>query len=185
MSTPHSKLTPISVSRLSPKAPYAFDLHPAEAELSRLQSELGLLGLRKLRFSGDISADGASDWVLQATLGATVVQPCVVTLDPVTTRIDDHVTRRFLKSWPEEADLAEEVEMPEDDSLEPLGDTINLAAILQEALALALPAYPRSPDAEADMTQARPAGAAPITSIDESGLSALSDLKKKLEKGGE
>lgn len=185
MSTAHTKLIPVSVSKLSPKAPFTFDLQPREKDLARLQGDLGLLGLRKLRLEGEIRAAGASDWELEATLGATVIQPCVVTLEPVTTRIDEPVTRRFLKSWPDEAELGEEVEMDADDSLEALGEVIDLPAILREALALALPVYPRVDGAEADHAEARPDGAAPITSIDDDAFSALSDLKRKLEENGD
>lgn len=179
----HTKLAPIKVSKLSPKASFPFDLQPDGADLATLQEELGLLGLRKLRLTGEISASGSTDWALTAKLGATVVQPCVVTLEPVTTRIDEPVTRLYVKKWPEEEDLGEEVEMPEDDSLERLGDGIDVYAVLQEALALALPVYPRSGDVDADQLEARPEGARAITSIDDDAFSALSDLKKKLEDG--
>ena len=181
MSITHTKLVPIKVSKLSPKAPFPFDLQPESADLAKLQEDLSLLGLRKLRLTGEISAAGATAWALDATLGATVVQPCGVTLDPVTTRLDEPVARIFVKHWLEEADLGEEVEMPEDDSLEPLGEEIDLFALLQEALALALPVYPRSEMAETDAFEARPEGARAITSIDDDAFSALSDLKKKLE----
>ncbi len=79
------------------------------------------------------------DWRLEAKLGATVVQPCVVTAEPVTTRIDDPVTRRYLAQMPEPQ--GDEVEMPEDDSAEPLPDVLDLSAVMAEALALALPLY--------------------------------------------
>ena len=62
---------------------------PDAAARGALAEELGLLDLRKLRLSGRITPDGDSGWRLDATLGATVVQPCVVTLQPVTTRIDE------------------------------------------------------------------------------------------------
>ncbi|MEL6648665.1 MAG: DUF177 domain-containing protein [Pseudomonadota bacterium] len=185
MSTAHTKMIPVSVSKLSPKAPFAFDLQPQDQDLQRIQDGLGLLGLRKLRFSGEIRASGATDWELQAVLGATVVQPCVVTLDPVTTRIDEAVTRRFLTSWPDEADLGEETEMDADDSLEALGEAIDLPSIMQEALSLALPVYPRVEGAQTNRSEARPEGAAPIRSIDENAFSALSDLKRKLEDNGD
>ncbi|MEL7253117.1 MAG: DUF177 domain-containing protein [Pseudomonadota bacterium] len=184
MAITHTKLAPIKVSKLSPKAPFPFDLQPSDDDLAALQEELGLISLRKLRLVGQISASGATDWALTGKLGATVVQPCVVTLDPVTTRIDDAVRRLYVKKWPDEADLGEEVEMPEDDSLEPLGDEIDIYGVLKEALALALPVYPRSDDATTDPLEARPEGARAITSIDDDAFSALSDLKKKLE-GGE
>jgi hypothetical protein len=44
--------------------------------------------VRKLRFIGTLEPEGAQDWRLTADLGATVVQPCVVTLAPVTTRLE-------------------------------------------------------------------------------------------------
>lgn len=184
MSTTHTRLTPVSVGKLSPKAPFSFDLQPRDDDLLALRDELSLLGLRKLRLQGEITADGATDWALHARLGATVVQPCVATLEPVTTRIEENVTRRFLKDWPNEEDLGEEIEMPEDDSVERLSDAIDLYGVLREALSLSLPTYPRADGATAEMTEARPEGAAPITSIDEDAFSALSDLKKKLEKDG-
>ncbi|MGE4328055.1 MAG: DUF177 domain-containing protein, partial [Pseudodonghicola sp.] len=41
-----------------------------------------------------------------------------------------------------------EVEMPEDDTVEPLGTVIDPEAVMIEALELALPLYPRSESAE-------------------------------------
>ena len=40
------------------------------------------------------------------------------------------------------------VDPDEDDEIEPLGDRIDLGRVAVEALALALPAYPRKPGAE-------------------------------------
>lgn len=116
---------------------------PQRADLA---AELDLLGLRKVRFAGEIVAQGKRDWRLQAKLGATVVQPCVVTLDPVTTRIEAEVTRIYEASfvYPDET----EAEMPDDETREPLPETIDLHEILAEALALNLPAYPRADGAD-------------------------------------
>jgi uncharacterized metal-binding protein YceD (DUF177 family) len=72
-----------------------------------------------------------------------VVQPCVVTLEPVTTRIEEPVERRFRAELPEPLPGAE-VEMPEDDALEPLPETLDLGRVMTEALALAVPEYPRA-----------------------------------------
>jgi uncharacterized metal-binding protein YceD (DUF177 family) len=70
------------------------------------------------------------------------VQPCIVTLEPVTTRIDTPVLRRYLaEPLPEPAG---EVEMPADDSIEALPPTFDLWAVATEALSLALPEYPRA-----------------------------------------
>jgi len=68
--------------------PVRFDLRPdAEARVA-LADRLALSDLRKLRFAGELAPQGERDWRLEAHLGATVVQPCRVTLVPVTTRID-------------------------------------------------------------------------------------------------
>ncbi|MDF1801283.1 DUF177 domain-containing protein [Thalassovita sp.] len=133
------------VADLSQNRPTRFEVNPAAEEMSAIAEQLGLLGLRKLRFTGQIVAEGQRDWRLVAELGATVVQPCVLSLEPVTTRIDDSVTRRFLAQMPDDEDTEEEeIEMPEDDSIEPLGKMIDPSTVMIEALSLALPLYPRA-----------------------------------------
>lgn len=175
----------VAVGELSPRRPRPFALRPDAEKLQALAGELGLLGLRKLRFEGEIRAEGRSDWRVDAELGATVTQACVVTLEPVTTRIDEAVTRRFLSDWPPAQEQGEEVEMPEDETIDPLGDVIDLEAVMTEALALALPPYPRKPEAALEGAEARaaPPGAAPLTDEDVKPFAGLSELKKKLEDG--
>ncbi len=76
----------------------AVDFAPDAAGRAAIAAELGLSDLRKLRLAGRMVPVGRTDWRLEATLGATVVQPCVVTLDPVVTRIERrgaaHLDRR-------------------------------------------------------------------------------------------
>jgi uncharacterized metal-binding protein YceD (DUF177 family) len=62
--------------------------------------------------------------------------------------------RRYLADWQEPA--AEEAEMPEDDTTEALPDRLDLSAVMAEALALALPDYPRAPDAEMETGNSPP-----------------------------
>lgn len=148
--------------------------------MRNLARALGLRDLSKLRFKGTLSPRGTQDWLLAGSLGATVVQNCVVTLDPVRTRIDTPVRRLFVADWQEPA--GEEIEMPEDDEAEPLGDTIDLAAIMAEALALAMPLYPRKGDAELGQSVHTEPGRRALT--DEAakpfaGLAALRDSLKK------
>jgi len=116
-----------------------FDIAPTPAEAKALARLMDANSLRKMRFRGRLVPSGAKGWDLQATLGATVVQPCIVTLEPVTTRIDEPVHRRFLP--------AAEAAGTDDDEIEPLGDRVDLGLIATEALALALPDYPRKPGA--------------------------------------
>jgi uncharacterized metal-binding protein YceD (DUF177 family) len=123
---------------------FDFDIAPTPAEAASLARLLGAQAVRKLRFAGRLTPLGAGGWRLDARLGATVVQTCVVTLEPVSTRIDQPVRRSFL---PEAAGQTAEivVDPEEDDEIEPLGDRIDLGLVAIEALALALPAYPRKP----------------------------------------
>lgn len=183
--TQPSLCAPVQVARLGPRKPYPFDLAPDAALRAAIAEALGLDALRKFRFQGALQPLGKHDWELTASLGATVVQPCAVTLAPVTTRIDERVIRRFVADMPVPQGL--EVEMPEDDTLEPLGAQIDLSALAIEALSLAIPAFPRVPEAALSETgqistdaeaPAQDAGARPKP------FAALAALKDKLEAKG-
>ena len=121
---------------------FDFDIAPTPEEAAALARLLGAQAVRKLRFAGSLSPLDGGGWGLDATLGASVVQTCVVTLEPVTTRIDQTVRRRFLPMpGLRAAELV--IDPEEDEEIEPLGDRIDLGLVAIEALALALPAYPR------------------------------------------
>lgn len=166
---------------LSTAKPTPFRLEPSPDTQKAIAKALDLLGLRKLRFEGEIRPMGQSDWHLTAHLGATVVQPCGVTLEPVTTRIEDPVSRIYVADWtdPEEAEL----EIPEDDDSEPIPETLDLLGLAQEALALALPAYPRLPDAELSQIDFAEDGVDALTDETAKPFAGLSALKQKLENG--
>jgi len=176
--TPPSRAA-LRVSDLAQNAATAFEIVPEPTQLTAMAQVLDLSGLRKVRFVGDIVAEGKADWRLSATLGATVIQPCGVTLAPVTTRIDVPVTRVFLRTW-EDID-AEEAEMPEDDSVEALGMWIDPEAVMIEALSLEIPPYPRAADAELGQTVLAEPGVAPLTDEAMRPFAGLADLKAKLE----
>ncbi|SFM13300.1 YceD family protein [Shimia aestuarii] len=161
----------------------SFELRPAAAALEKIAVDLGLLGLRKLLFKGTLSASGSADWVLQAHLGATVIQPCVLTLDPVTTRLEVDVERHFLADMPDLGD-EEEVEMPEDENAEPLGTMIDVSAIMTESLALNLPLYPRSEGAALDETVFTEPGKQAMTDEDARPFAGLAALRDKLSDEG-
>jgi hypothetical protein len=125
---------------------FDFDVAPTANEAAALARLLGASAVRKMRFAGRLEPAGRGGWRLEARLGATVVQPCVVTLEPVTTRIDQPVRRTWLPETgrpPAEVVLDAEA----DDEPEPLGERIDLGLVATEALALAVPAYPRKPGA--------------------------------------
>lgn len=181
MSNQRPKPAIYRLSDLSPRKPHRFNLTPDAPARARLAQELGISAIRKLSFEGVLQADGKSDWRLEARLGATVIQPCVVTLEPVTTRIDRAVIRRFIAglSTPDEA---EEFEMPQDETLEALPDEIDPSRIMAEALTLALPDYPRKQDAILETDNFAPPGVAPMSDEDAKPFAGLAGLRDKLDK---
>ncbi|MEO0389631.1 MAG: DUF177 domain-containing protein [Pseudomonadota bacterium] len=159
--------------------PAPFALAPDAAAQAAIAQSLDLIELRKLRFDGQITAQGQQDFALTGQLGATVVQTCVVTLAPVTTRLDVPVHRLYVADFQEPE--GDEVEMPEDDGTEALGPWIDLEAVMIEALSLALPAYPRSADAQLAQTQFAAPGVAPMTDEAARPFAGLAGLRDKLK----
>lgn len=173
----------LRLSSLPPGKAHDIALRPGAETRARIAGRLGLDALRKLSFTGSLIPIDRQDWQLRATLGATVVQPCVVTLAPVTTRIEAEVVRTYLRDMPAIPE-GEEIEMPEDDTLEPLPDTLDLEAVMEEALALNLPLYPHAEGAApGDAVFAEP-GVTPMRDEDAKPFAGLAGLKKRLEKDG-
>ncbi len=175
-----SNQTSLRVADLPQNAPTAFDLRPDSKALEAIRDDLGLLGLRKLSFSGDVRAQGKRDWALSGKLGATVIQPCVVTLEPVTTRIDIPVTRTFMADWSDPDE--EEFEIPEGDDSEPLGPEIDPSLVMIEALSLALPQYPRKDGAALDQADFTEPGKQAMTDEDAKPFAGLAGLRDALKK---
>lgn len=171
----------LRVADLSAREPTRFDLAPATGVLAAIAQDLGLSGLKKLRFNGQVVPLGRRDWQLIGEIGATVVQPCSVTLEPVTTRIDAPVQRLYLAELPEFEPGSEE-QMPEDDSVEALPATLDLGAVMVEALALHLPLYPRAPGAELAASVFTEPGKAAMRDADARPFAGLKSLRGKLDK---
>lgn len=171
--------TALRVSALSQNTSTAFELRPKKAELTALAAQLEVLALRKLSFVGTVSALGAVDWQLDATLGFTVVQPCAVTVEPVTTRIDVPVRRLYQRDY---IDVdAPEAEVLDDDEVEPLTHWIDPGDVMIEALVLHLPLYPRAPGAELGAVMVSEPGVRPMTDEDARPFAGLAALKEQLK----
>ncbi len=170
----------VLVADLPARKAYRFDLRPAADVQGEIAQSLDLVELRKLRFQGTLAAKGRSAWVLEGSLGATAVQSCVVTLAPVVSRIDVPVRRLFTADYREPTE-SDEIEMPEDDTVEPLGDRIDLLAVATESLGLALPDYPRAEDAALENAVFAAPDLTPMTDNDVKPFAGLANLKAKLE----
>lgn len=158
--------------------PRSVEIVPDASRRAAIAADLGLIELRKLQLEGRLAPFGKADWRFEGRLAATVVQPCVVTLAPVVSRIEEEVARSWVADWqPPEGD---EVELPEDVDSEPLGTEIDLSAVMVEALALALPPWPRAEGADLGEAVFTEPGAAPMTDDDAKPFAGLAALRDKL-----
>lgn len=173
----------VELRRIAGDEPRPFELRPDAATCADIAEQLGILVCRKLSFAGQLIPEGKSDWRLQGHLGATVVQPCVVTLEPVTTRIETDVVRQYVAGLKTDFDPDSETEMPEDDSLEPLPEVLNLSEVMTEALALSLPLYPRADNAALDQANFTEPGKSAMTDDDAKPFAALAQLRKQMGNG--
>lgn len=169
---------PLRVAALASRKPTRFDLKPDTKARALIAALLGITAVREMRFKGELRPVGRRDWLLEASLAATVEQPCSVTLAPVITRIAEPVRRSFLAEMPDPE--GEEIEIPQDDTQEPLPEVIDPGAVAIEALALALPMYPRAEGAALDSAVFAPPGVAPLRDDDLRPFAGLAGLAQKL-----
>ena len=156
-----------------------FKFTPDAAARAQIAAALDLIDLPEFTFIGELSPAGRADVSLRADLEALVVQPCAVTLAPVRSRLKDSTERRYIHDFVEPA--ADEMEIPADD-VESLPDVIDVAAIAVEALALALPLYPRARGAEFGEAVFAAPGVEPLKSEDLRPFAGLAGLVDKLKK---
>jgi uncharacterized metal-binding protein YceD (DUF177 family) len=181
-SSPMAKATVLRLADLPNRKPTHINYSPDAETLKRLSGEMEVSTLRKLRLEGTLKPMGNRDWQLEAHFGATAVQPCVVTLEPVTTRIEEPILRHFIADWQDPTDA--EAQMDGDDISEPLPEELDLDEVIAEALALTVPRFPRSEGAEFGQAVYTEAGSDPLTDEDVKPFAGLAALKAKLETPG-
>jgi uncharacterized metal-binding protein YceD (DUF177 family) len=175
---PLSRPSRFRTGGLSPRKPTFFHYRPAADERAALAADLRLIALHELAFEGEIRAAGRDEVLLTGTLTAKVDQACVVTLAPVHARIAEPVRRRYVAGLADPD--GDEVEIPDDDALEPMPDVIDLAEIAGETLALALPPYPRAPGAEFGQALHADEGIQPLSDADLKPFAGLAGLAGRL-----
>ncbi|MEC7761955.1 MAG: YceD family protein [Pseudomonadota bacterium] len=152
-----------------------------ERQMKALADELGIDDLRKVRFSGTLKPLSKRDWRFTGHIGATVDQMSVISLDPVTTRIEEDIERTWIDGL--EPVTAEESETPDDVDREPLGFEIDMGTVLAEALALALPDYPRGDEEAVGQRAFTEPGKDAMTDDDAKPFAGLAALRDKLAGG--
>lgn len=170
--------TRLRTGGLSPRKPTRFSFVPDADERAALAKDLGLIALYRLELTGEIRPAGRDALELEATLTAAADQACSITLAPVPAKLAETVRRRYVAGL--ESPTGEEVEIPEDDSVEPMPEVIDLSEVAAEALALALPLYPRAPGAEFGQELHAGDGVTPLSDADLKPFAGLQDLAAKL-----
>jgi uncharacterized metal-binding protein YceD (DUF177 family) len=134
----------VELSRL--KEAQSYMLAAPEGALAEIAARLDVPAVEALTGTLRVTptAEGAA---VDGSVEARLARQCVVTLEPMEERIAEKFAIRFAR----ESDAASEVELDLDDEwTEPLsGDTLDLADILVQQVALAMDPYPRKPGAEA------------------------------------
>ena len=146
---------PLRLASLPRRAPHPVRMRPGAAARAVLADDLGILGIERLELVAELVAEGRTGWRLTGRLSARVTQACVVTGVPVRTDLSAEVLRR----WLPDPDLptGAEAEVPEDVSVEPLRALVDAGEVLREELSLALPDWPRAPEASALAPEPDPA----------------------------
>jgi uncharacterized metal-binding protein YceD (DUF177 family) len=151
---------------------------PSPLIVQNMVENLDLLGLKHPILSGVLVPQNRKDWRFDITIKAKVTQACTITLAPVTTHISENTTRFYRDQIVDETH--EDIQLGPDDTEDSLPDSLDLNDILQEMLALAVPQYPRAPDASVQGQYFGPPGIDAMTDDDAKPLAGLAALKDKL-----
>ena len=171
------------------RAPKTFRFQATEVECKRLAERLGIPAVESLDTEIVVrrAADGRS-YKLHGSLSATVVQECVVTLEPVALPVQAEFDMVFAP--PGRSSIAATVEddggevwigaLGEDPPEPLLQGRIEAGELVVEELALALDPYPRAPGAEMPAAYRDVEG--PVAGEEErrQPFAALESLVKKL-----
>ena len=149
------------------------DLTADEAERRAIADRFGLPSIERLEAHATLyrKADSVR---AEGRVVASLEQNCVITGDPVPAHVDEPFEIAFLPE-PQVSRSEEEIELdPTDcDVVFHDGSTIDLGSAIADTLALGLPAYPRSPGAEAVLKEA-----GILTEAEASPFAALAQLMK-------
>lgn len=146
-------------------------------ERKRLAARFGLLALDRL--TADLTVTRALSGIpirVQGRLSASVVQECVVSLEPVNSEINELIDVEYAPVAEDEPE--EGFSLDEPDPPEPLeSDTLELGELVAQHLSLALDPYPRKEGAAAPEWEA--GGAQGDENEAENPFSVLAELQKK------
>jgi uncharacterized metal-binding protein YceD (DUF177 family) len=134
---------PVAIDALAPDV--VVDIAATPDECALLARRLGLLALARLEARVRLKPLGGGLLRLEMELAADVVQACVVTLEPVASRVSDRATLLYAEAARETTKVVLDGEA---ELIEPLdGDVLDIGEAVAQQLSLALDPYPRAGDA--------------------------------------
>jgi len=146
---------PVTVADI-PETGRRVDIVADDVARETIAKAASLAALPRLEAGFDLTRHGNGGVRLAGQVRATVVQNCVVTLEPIERDIDEPIDLVFVPEVQVEADPSGLVPVDAADPPEPLIDgKIDLGAIATEFVLLGIDPYPRKPGAVFD---APPAG---------------------------
>lgn len=152
-------------------------LEATAEERGRLAERFGLLALDSL--TADLTVTRGASGIpirVRGRLHASVVQECVVSLDPVPSEINELVETEYAPAAEDGTEEAFDPDEPEPP--EPLeGDSVDLGELVAQHLSMALDPYPRKEGAEPPEWDAEPGENGEKEA--DSPFSALAQLRKK------
>ncbi|WP_187326888.1 YceD family protein [Martelella lutilitoris] len=174
---------PFAVARAA-AVPFEMRLEAKGDELERLAGFLDVDAVTALAADLRITPFRREGVRVRGDVKAHIVQSCVVTLEPIETDLSAPVdatylpeqSRQFRRKVNEEGELLVDPEGPDDP--EPFsGSEIDIAAVVIEAIGLAIDPYPRKPDAELPPDVSDEGDEGEATAEKESPFAALKDWK--------
>jgi uncharacterized metal-binding protein YceD (DUF177 family) len=140
-----SRLVPIA--RLSAR-PFRQRIEATAEERERLSRRLDLISLDRLVAEVELRRQSHELILLEAQFAAEFEQCCAVTLEPVRGAVSDRFSLVYGPAPEEEQEIALTIDEP---AFEPLnGNSIDIGEAVAQELSLALPIFPRDPEARID-----------------------------------
>ncbi len=153
----------VSLTRLGSE-PYRQEIEATPEERHRLARRFDLIELGKLAAAVTLRRLGGELISLEASFEAEFSQNCVVMLEPVPGRVTHTFALLYGPLAEDQAEIDIDVDEP---AFEPLtGDAIDIGEAVAQELSLALPEFPRLPDAVMEMTDNAEADDGPFAALE-------------------
>jgi len=124
-----------------------------EEALASLSKALDVVSCDALVCDVDLSPSSRGRYAGTLKISARCTQTCVITVEPITTTVDETVDAIFwpqgqIDAWDERRGAEAEVDETTPDPEPILDDTLDIGALVLETLIVAIDPHPRKPDAE-------------------------------------